>query len=64
MNGGLDNDTMFRLDVKERLEEYEKRLNCHARRIVDLNERMAFCGKLTVVALAFSVIALALSVVF
>ena len=61
---GLDNDTMDRLETKSKLYEYEQRLDCHARRIIDLNERMTFCGKLTVVALAFSVIALALSVVF
>ena len=59
MNVGLDNDNMLTL-----LREQGRQLNCHARRIIDLNERMAFCGKLTVVALAFSVIALALSVVF
>ena len=45
-------------------QEKEITKECVMQRLIDLDERMAFCGKLTVVALAFSVIALALSVVF
>lgn len=47
-----------------RLDDCERRLDCHARRILDLEDRVVFCGRLTVVALFLSAIAVVMSALF
>lgn len=42
----------------------ERRVDCHSTRIRDLEDRMVFCVKLTMVAIALSIIAVAMAAVF
>ena len=42
----------------------ERRVDCHSARIRSLEDRMAFCAKLTMVAIALSIIAVAMAAVF
>lgn len=45
-----------------RLDDCERRLDCHTNRILDLDDRVTFMGKMVVMCLAFSILALALAV--
>lgn len=48
----------------KRLDDCERRLDCHTNRILDLDDRVVFCGRLTVVALFLSAIAVVMSALF
>lgn len=54
------------MDKKIRQMEFDRRVkqDCHARRILDLEDRVVFCGRLTVVALFLSAIAVVMSALF
>lgn len=56
----------YKLETDKKLREMDRKRkkteNCHAEWIRDLDDRMLFCGRLTVVSIFLSVIAIVLSV--
>lgn len=51
-------------DVDAMRTAHAKRLDCHTRRILDLDDRVAFFGKMMVVSMLLSVIAIAMAALF
>lgn len=51
-------------DVDAMQTAVKKRLDCHTRRILDLDDRVAFFGKMMVVSMLLSVIAIAMAALF
>ena len=56
----------YKLETEKKLREMERRRKktetCHAEWIRDLDDRMLFCGRLTVISIFLSVVAIVLSV--
>ena len=50
--------------VEELKKEIEKKNRCYARRILDLDERTVFVGKMMVVSIVLSVLAVTISAMF
>lgn len=62
-------DTKFRVTTLENEVDamrtaHAKRLDCHTRRILDLDDRVVFFGKMMVVSMLLSVIAIAMAALF
>ena len=73
MDFSLSSDAMsqsdfefYKLETDKKLREMERRRKktetCHAEWIRDLDDRMLFCGRLTVISIFLSVVAILLSV--
>lgn len=60
------NDRIRKLEnrMEELKKEIEKKNRCYARRILDLDERTVFVGKMMVVSIVLSVLAVTIAAMF